>query len=156
MKYKYKKIFLLLFTLLYIILTIVELIKYLKSDSELFGLVYNIINIFIIFLLVPLLYNYKKNYSKARISKLILIIIIGLFNSYILKTIVINSMNYVDTSNLYIKNIYVIKNIIKIIMFILLMIFTYIESKTSKIVLKKAKWDVSLDLCNKVWYNMLT
>ncbi len=139
MKYKYKKIFLLLFTLLYIILTIVELIKYLKSDSELFGLVYNIINIFIIFLLVPLLYNYKKNYSKARISKLILIIIIGLFNSYILKTIVINSMNYVDTSNLYIKNIYVIKNIIKIIMFILLMIFTYIESKTSKIVLKKAK-----------------
>ena len=105
MKYKYKKIFLLLFTLLYIILTIVELIKYLKSDSELFGLVYNIINIFIIFLLVPLLYNYKKNYSKARISKLILIIIIGLFNSYILKTIVINSMNYVDTSNLYIKNI---------------------------------------------------
>lgn len=156
MKYKYKKIFLLLFTLLYIILTIVELIKYLKSDSELFGLVYNIINIFIIFLLVPLLYNYKKNYSKARISKLILIIIIGLFNSYILKTIVINSMNYVDTSNLYIKNIYVIKNIIKIIMFILLMIFTYIESKTSKIVLKKAKWDVSLDLCGKVWYNMLT
>lgn len=156
MKYKYKKIFLLLFTLLYIILTIVELIKYLKSDSELFGLVYNIINIFIIFLLVPLLYNYKKNYSKARISKLILIIIIGLFNSYILKTIVINSMNYVDTSNLYIKNIYVIKNIIKIIMLILLMIFTYIESKTSKIVLKKAKWDVSLDLCNKVWYNMLT
>ena len=144
MKYKYKKIFLLLFTLLYIILTIVELIKYLKSDSELFGLVYNIINIFIIFLLVPLLYNYKKNYSKARISKLILIIIIGLFNSYILKTIVINSMNYVDTSNLYIKNIYVIKNIIKIIMFILLMIFTYIESKTSKIVLKKAKWDVSV------------
>lgn len=139
MKYKYKKIFLLLFTLLYIILTIVELIKYLKSDSELFGLVYNIINIFIIFLLVPLLYNYKKNYSKARISKLILIIIIGIFNSYILKTIVINSMNYVDTSNLYIKNIYVIKNIIKIIMFILLMIFTYIESKTSKIVLKKAK-----------------
>lgn len=139
MKYKYKKIFLLLFTLLYIILTIVELIKYLKSDSELFGLVYNIINIFIIFLLVPLLYNYKKNYSKARISKLILIIIIGIFNSYILKTIVINSMNYVDTSNLYIKNIYVIKNIIKIIMLILLMIFTYIESKTSKIVLKKAK-----------------
>lgn len=139
MKYKYKKIFLLLFTLLYIILTIVELIKYLKSDSELFGLVYNIINIFIIFLLVPLLYNYKKNYSKARISKLILIIIIGIFNSYILKTVVINSMNYVDTSNLYIKNIYVIKNIIKIIMFILLTIFTYIESKTSKIVLKKAK-----------------
>ncbi len=139
MKYKYKKIFLLLFTLLYIILTIIELIKYLKFDSELFGLVYNIINIFIIFLLIPLLYNYKKNYSKARISKLILIIIIGIFNSYILKTIVINSMNYIDTSNLYIKDIYVIKNIIKIIMFILLMIFTYIESKTTKIVLKKAK-----------------
>ena len=44
MKYKYKKIFLLTFTLLYIVLTIIELIKYLKLDSELFGLIYNIIN----------------------------------------------------------------------------------------------------------------
>ena len=98
MKYKYKKIFLLTFTLLYIVLTIIELIKYLKLGSELFGLIYNIINVFIIFLLIPVLYNYKRHYSKARISKLILIILFGLFNSCILKTLIIGGMNYVDSS----------------------------------------------------------
>lgn len=139
MKYKYKKIFLLTFTLLYIVLTMVELIKYLKLDSELFGLIYNIINVFIIFLLIPVLYNYKRHYSKARISKLILIIMLGLFNSCILKTIIISSMNYVDSSIVYAKNIYIIRSIIKIIMFLMLSIFTFIESKTTKIVLKKTK-----------------
>lgn len=139
MKYKYKKIFLLTFTLLYIVLTMVELIKYLKLDSELFGLIYNIINVFIIFLLIPVLYNYKRHYSKARISKLILIILLGLFNSCILKTIIISSMNYVDSSIVYAKNTYIIRSIIKIIMFLMLSIFTFIESKTTKIVLKKTK-----------------
>lgn len=139
MKYRYKKIFLLTFTLLYIVLTIIELIKYLKLDSELFGLIYNIINVFIIFLLIPVLYNYKRHYSKARISKLILIILLGLFNSCILKTIIISSMNYVDSSIVYVKNIYIIRSIIKIIMFLMLSIFTFIESKTTKIVLKKTK-----------------
>lgn len=139
MKYKYKKIFLLLFTLLYIILTVIELIKYLKADSEMFGFIYNIINLFIIFLLIPILYNYKRHYSKARISKLILIIIIGLFNCFLLNIIVLNSMSYVDTSNIYIKDIYAIKNIIKPIVFMFLGVFTFIESKTSKIVLKKTK-----------------
>lgn len=139
MKYKYKKIFLLTFTLLYIVLTMVELIKYLKLDSELFGLIYNIINVFIIFLLIPVLYNYKRHYSKARISKLVLIIMLGLFNSCILKTIIISSMNYVDSSIIYAKNTYIIRNIIKIIMFLMLSIFTFIESKTTKIMLKKTK-----------------
>ena len=145
MKYKYKKIFLLTFTLLYIVLTIIELIKYLKLDSELFGLIYNIINVFIIFLLIPVLYNYKRHYSKARISKLILIIVLGLFNSCILKTLVISGMNYVDSSIIYAKNTYIIRSIIKIIMFIMLSIFTFIESKTTKIMLKKTKWLVFLD-----------
>mgnify|MGYP004526194101 FL=1 len=145
MKYKYKKIFLLTFTLLYIVLTMVELIKYLKLDSELFGLIYNIINVFIIFLLIPVLYNYKRHYSKARISKLILIILLGLFNSCILKDIIISSMNYVDSSIVYAKNTYIIRSIIKIIMFLMLSIFTFIESKTTKIMLKKTKWLFFLD-----------
>ena len=145
MKYKYKKIFLLTFTLLYIVLTIIELIKYLKLDSELFGLIYNIINVFIIFLLIPVLYNYKRHYSKARISKLILIILFGLFNSCILKTLIIGGMNYVDSSIICAKNTYIIRNIIKIIMFLMLSIFTFIESKTTKIMLKKTKWLFFLD-----------
>lgn len=139
MKYKYKKIFLIIFTFIYIILSMIELIKYLKIDSELFGLIYNIVNVFLIFLLVPLLYNYKRHYSKARISKLILIIVIGLFNSFILGKIVISNMSYIDSSNVYLNSIFLIKNIIKPISFIFLGIFTYIESKTTKTVLKKTK-----------------
>lgn len=139
MKYKYKKIFLIIFTFIYIILSMIELIKYLKIDSELFGLIYNIINVFLIFLLVPLLYNYKRHYSKARISKLILIIVLGLFNSFILGKIVISNMSYIDSSNVYLDSIFLIKNIIKPISFIFLSIFTYIESKTTKTVLKKTK-----------------
>lgn len=139
MKYKYKKMFLIVFTLLYIVLSVIELIKYLKLDSELYGLIYNIINIFIVFLLIPVLYNFKRHYSKARISKLILIIIMGLFNSFVLRYIVINNMSYVDSSIEYYNSIYLIRAVLKIIMFCMLGVFTYIESKTSKIVLKKAK-----------------
>ena len=98
-----------------------------------------IISVFIIFLLIPVLYNYKRHYSKARISKLILIILFGLFNSCILKTLIIGGMNYVDSSIIYAKNTYIIRNIIKIIMFLMLSIFTFIESKTTKIMLKKTK-----------------
>lgn len=139
MKYKYKKIFLFVFTITFMILSLIELIKYLGFDSELFGLVYNIINVFILFLLIPVLYNYKRHYSPARMSKLILIIIIGLLNSYAVYPLVTNLMSYVDTSYEYAKSIFIIKNIIKGVLFILLVFFTYIESKTSKIVLKKAR-----------------
>lgn len=139
MKYKYKKIFLFVFTITFMILSLIELIKYLGFDSELFGLVYNIINVFILFLLIPVLYNYKRHYSPARMSKLILIIIIGLLNSYAVCPLVTHLMSYVDTSYEYAKSIFIIKNIIKGVLFILLVFFTYIESKTSKIVLKKAR-----------------
>lgn len=139
MKYKYKKIFLFVFTIVFMVLSLIELIKYLSFDSELFGLVYNIINVFILFLLIPVLYNYKRHYSPARMSKLILIIIIGILNSYAVYPLVTHLMSYVDTSYEYAKNIFVIKSIIKGILFLLLIFFTYIESKTSKIVLKKSR-----------------
>lgn len=137
MKYKYKKIFLFIFTIVFTILSFIELIKYLCFDSELFGLVYNTINVFILFLLIPVLYNYKRHYSPARMSKLILIIIIGIINSYAVYPLVMHLMSYIDTSYEYSKSIFVIKNIIKGTLFLLLIFFTYIESKTSKVVLKK-------------------
>ena len=72
-----------------------------------------IINLLILFLLIPTAYNYKNNYSKIRFSKFATIIILGLFNSYILKSIVIGGMSYTDASIKYNDSIFVIKNIVK-------------------------------------------
>lgn len=130
--YKVKKTILYLLTLSFMILSLIELIKYFKVDTTLYGVIYLSINLIILFLLIPVTYNYKRNYSSARISKLILIIIIGIFNSYILSKIVLGNMNYIDDSILYISSIKVIKNILKGIVYGSLVIFTFLEAKLDK------------------------
>ena len=130
--YKVKKFIVYLLTLSFMILSLIELIKYFKVDTTLYGVIYLSINLIILFLLIPVTYNYKRNYSSARISKLILIIIIGIFNSYILSKIVLGNMNYIDDSILYISSIKVIKNILKGIVYGSLVIFTFLEAKLDK------------------------
>ena len=130
--YKVKKSILYLLTLSFMILSLIELIKYFKVDTTLYGVIYLSINLIILFLLIPVTYNYKRNYSSARISKLILIIIIGIFNSYILSKIVLGNMNYIDDSILYISSIKLIKNILKGIVYGSLVIFTFLEAKLDK------------------------
>lgn len=93
-----------------------------------------IINFIIIFLMVPVAINYKKYYSPQRISKLIIILILMIINSYILGPIILNSMSYVDSSKEYIKSIFVIKNILKGIIFGLLLVFTTFEFKLQKLI----------------------
>lgn len=127
--YKIKKTILFIIMILFLLLSSIELIYYLFSDSNLFGVIYLLVNIFIIFLFVPVTYNYKRNFSKSRISKLILIILFGLFNSYFLSNIVVNSMNYTDTSKNYIESIFVIKSILKPILLLFISFFTVVESK---------------------------
>ena len=70
--YKVKKSILYLLTLSFMILSLIELIKYFKVDTTLYGVIYLSINLIILFLLIPVTYNYKRNYSSSRISKLIL------------------------------------------------------------------------------------
>lgn len=130
--YKVKKSILYLLTLSFMILSLIELIKYFKVDTTLYGVIYLSINLIILFLLIPVTYNYKRNYSSARISKLILIIIIGIFNSYILSKMVLGNMNYKDDSILYISSIKVVKNILKGIVYVSLVIFTFLEAKLDK------------------------
>lgn len=134
--YKYKKIALYACTCLYLLFTFIEFVKYLKSDSTLFGLVYLLISLIIIFLLVPCAYNYKKYYSMARISKLMIVIVIGIFTSYILPSIVLNNMSYMDSSKDYIKSIFLYKNIFKGIIYGILVLFTAFEFKLEKIITK--------------------
>lgn len=142
--YKVKKMILYIITICFMILSTIELIKYFKVDTTLYGVIYLLINLVILFLLIPVTYNYKRNYSSARISKLILIIIIGIFNSYILSSIVLNNMAYTDSSRNYIELIKASKNIFKGIIYFSLVVFTFFEAKLNKKLgkmIKKAKRD---------------
>lgn len=130
--YKKKKLLLNIVNISFLILSLIELIKYFKFDNTLYGVIYLLINLIIIFLLLPVTFNYKRHYSSARISKIILIIIIGLFNSYILNYIVIGNMSYIDSSKNFIKSIFIIKNILKPILYFLLMILLFLETGINK------------------------
>jgi hypothetical protein len=139
--YKYKKISINFLTFAYIVLTIIELIKFLTASNNIYGVIYLCINLVIIFLLVPVCYNYKKYYSGVRLSKLIIIILLGIFSSYILGSIVLNNLNYIDGSKDYMKSIFVIKNILKGIIYGLLFIFTLLEFKLDKLLIKNINKD---------------
>ena len=139
--YKKKKLLLNIINILFLVFSLIELIKYFKIDNTLFGVIYLLINLFIIFLLLPVTFNYKRHYSTARISKIILIIIIGLFNSFILNLIVLRSMNYIDGSNEYIKSIFTFKNVLKPILYSLLLGFLILESKSQYKLKKISKND---------------
>jgi len=130
--YKKKKLLLNIVNISFLILSLIELIKYFKFDNTLYGVIYLLINLIIIFLLLPVTFNYKRHYSSARISKIILIIIIGLFNSYILNYIVIGNMSYIDSSKNFIKSIFIIKNILKPILYFILVIFLFLETGINK------------------------
>ena len=130
--YKKKKLLLNIVNISFLILSLIELIKYFKFDNTLYGVIYLLFNLIIIFLLLPVTFNYKRHYSSARISKIILIIIIGLFNSYILNYIVIGNMSYIDSSKNFIKSIFIIKNILKPILYFILVIFLFLETGINK------------------------
>lgn len=139
--YKKKKLLLNIINILFLVFSLMELIKYFKIDNTLFGVIYLLINLVIIFLLLPVTFNYKRHYSTARISKVIMIIVIGIFNSFILNLIVLKSMNYTDGSNDYIKSIFIFKNILKPILYLLLLGFLILESKSQYKLKKISKND---------------
>jgi len=128
--FKYKKLTLNLVTFFYIVIFIIELFEYLKVNSNIFGVFYLIFNLAIIFLLVPCAYNYKKYYSPARISKLIIIILLGIFASFVLDKITIK----IDSSSEYINKIFIFKNVIKSVFYVALAIICILEFKVEKVI----------------------
>ena len=134
--FKYKKFTINICTFLFVIFSIIELIIYLFCDNNIFGLYYLLINLVIIFLLVPCAYNYKRYYSAARISKLVIIILLGIFNSFILQATINGGVSYVDASDIYIKKIFIYKSIFKGIIYLLLIVFTIFDSKLNKVLTK--------------------
>ncbi len=134
---RYKKYILCFITLSYILLTMFELVKYLFCKSSIFGLIYLMLSTIIIFLLVPTTLNYNNKYSLARISKLLIVVIFGLFLSYLLNVVLFKSLDYIDFSYIYIESIFVVKNIIKPIIYFILFVFIVFESRIIEIVKDK-------------------
>ena len=137
--YKYKKLAIGCITCIFILLTIIEIIIYMFSKNNLFGIYYIISSLFVIFLLVPVTHNYNKYFSSARLSKLIIVFLLIIFNSFILNMIVLKSMSYVDASNLYLNKIFVIKNVLKPIIDFGILIFILLEFKLDKLLMKNIK-----------------
>lgn len=147
--YFYKKNFLIISTLVFILLTLIEYIKYFFSANNFFGIIYLLINIGIIFLLIPIMKNYNKYYSGQRISKLIIIILLGIFSSFVLNHMVLNLLSYKDASKEYIDSIFIIKNILKTIIYILLIPFTYHEFSLQKLIQNKQTKQVQTQITNQ-------
>lgn len=134
--YKNKKIAIKFITCIFILLTLIEVLIYMLSKNNLFGLIYIIFNLLIIFLLVPISYNYNRYYSPARLSKLVIVIILGIFSSYLLNLVVLKNMSYIDNSKEYINKIFIIRNILKGLIYLLLIGFTALEFKLDKLLKK--------------------
>ena len=137
--FKIKKLYLYLFTFFYMLISLLELVSYLKIDNTLYGVYYLIINLVILFFLIPVVYNYKRTYSKARVSKIIIITILLIFNSFVLEHILLNTMNYMDSSKLYLENIFIYKNILKGILSFSLVVFLIYETNLNKTIKNKFK-----------------
>ena len=137
--FKIKKLYLYLFTFFYMLISLLELVSYLKIDNTLYGVYYLIINLVILFFFIPVVYNYKRTYSKARVSKIIIITILLIFNSFVLEHILLNTMNYMDSSKLYLENIFIYKNILKGILSFSLVVFLIYETNLNKTIKNKFK-----------------
>ena len=137
--YKYRKILLYFLTLAYIILTIIELTKYLALYSTIYGLIYLIASLLLIFILIPTTINYKNNYSMTRFSKFMIIIILGIFNSFILNHIVFSNLHYLDSSYEYLGSIRYIKNIFKPFIYCVILLISLRECKVYEKLFKLIK-----------------
>lgn len=145
--YKYKKNTMSSIMLIFPLLTLIELIKYFFVDSNIFGLIYMIINFIILFLFIPTAYNYNKYYSAQRISKLVIVIILGIFSSYILGPLTLKVLSYKDYSKDFMSSIFVTKNILKGLIYLILIVITSLEFKLDKVLqtnksIKDSKKDI--------------
>lgn len=127
-----KKIYMLL-TSIFSLLTIYEVIIYILGKSNYFGLFYLILNLFIVFLMFMVSVNIKKGNTMIRISKNAIIVVLGIFCSFVLKLILSEVFGYVDESNAYISNIFISLKVVKPIIYLMLGILSYLEYKNMKI-----------------------
>lgn len=111
---------------LFLILTIIETIIYIFSKSNYYGLFYLIINYIITFFLLNL--NFKSD-KKIYLSKVIVVVVLGIFSSFLLINILENTYTYNDDSSTYIDKIMIISKIIKPLIYMIISIMAYTKLK---------------------------
>ena len=131
-------------SLIFLISTLIEIFNYFVFEANTFGLMYLIINLFILLLLILTIFNYRRQVFIYRIFTLFVIIVLGLISSYYLNDIITILFDYTDNSKLFEQKIYICFKIIKPIIYILLLIITCIE-----IVIKNDLFNKIKNISNK-------
>ena len=121
-----------LLTIVFVILTFYEVFVYLRMDSNYFGVFYLFINFFIMFLLCSISYNYESGKFNIRISKNVLLIVLGIFASFLLSLVLSRVFSYVDESSEFISNIFVISKVIKPIIYFMIFCVSLYEIRVKK------------------------
>lgn len=126
------KYFYMCLTAVFILFTAFEVYVYMKMDANYVGIFYLLLNFFIMFMLFTTSYNYDNANKKIRFSKNIIVIIVGIFTSFILTFILSHAFSYVDNSYIFNKSIFVISKIIKPIIYFLILVESILELKLDK------------------------
>lgn len=121
-----------LLTVIFILLTFYEIVVYMKIDSNVLGLFYLFFNSFVLFLLFLTSFNFNYANKNIRVSKNILVIIVGLFSSFILPFILPGVLSYVDESKVFIHEVFVVMRVIKPILYLLIGVLSFIEVRVLK------------------------
>lgn len=129
---KILKYFYIFITSTFILLTIYEIVMYMKLDSNYLGIFYLFFNFFIMFLLFTMTYNYSKANKNIRVSKNIIVVVLGVFASFVLSLLLPHIFNYTDDSYLFNDYIFVISKILKPILYLLLAGVSVVEIKCVK------------------------
>ena len=140
LRLKIKNVYVLL-CLIYILVTILEIVKYFISESSLYGLIYLIMCIIIIFFITTTTINYNKGNKKKRFSKILIAVLLGLFSSFLLPLVIDNSLNY-EILNSYIDRNKLTINIIKPIIYLLFLLIAFYDIKMNSKKSKNIKFDV--------------
>lgn len=125
-----KKKLYLAYLVIYSLVSLIELILYLRFNSTLFGLLYMVINLIIIFLLSISLYNYSEFNLKIRLSKNAILAFLILFS------ILLAVFKYSDESKVFISEIKIFIYYIKPLMIILLGTLSFYDYKVKGNILK--------------------
>lgn len=140
MRLKVKNVYVLL-CLIYILVTILEIVKYFISESSLYGLIYLIMCIIVIFFITTTTINYNKGNKNKRFSKILIAVLLGLFSSFLLPMLIDNSLNY-EILNSYIDRNKLTINIIKPIIYLLFLLIAFYDIKMNSKKSKNIKFDV--------------
>lgn len=121
-----------LLTVIFVVLTFYEVFVYLKLDSNYLGVFYLFFNFFIMFLLISDCFNYLEKNVSIRVSKNIFAFVLGMVSSFVIVLVVPSIFGYSDSSYLFNKKIFVVSKVIKPIIYLSLLVISFVEKKTLK------------------------